>query len=156
MIACLANRGLPHRLVLAGPQERWMEPHIRAAIKMAPRPDRVELAGYVEDLPGTYSGATALLMSSRCEGFGLPALEAMACGTPVVAFTNSSLTEVVGDAGVLVPDGDVEAMARAVGELVDGATLRQELVAAGLGRAAEFPWGRMATAYAELLESVAR
>lgn len=155
VIARLAEQGLPHRLVLAGPQDKWMASQVRAAVQMSPRPDRVEVAGYVADLPATYSGATALLMTSRCEGFGLPTLEAMACATPVVAFANSALPEVVGEAGILVDDGDVEAMARAVRELIESASLRQDLVAAGLARAAQFRWEDMGHAYRELLESVA-
>jgi glycosyltransferase involved in cell wall biosynthesis len=59
----------------------------------------VEAARYVADLPASYRGATALLITGRGEGFGLPALDAMACGAPVVAFANSSLLEVVGDGG---------------------------------------------------------
>jgi len=156
VIARLAERGLPHRLVLAGPQDAWMQAQIRAAVEASPRPDRVRLAGYVEDLPALYRGAAALLMTSRCEGFGLPALEAMACGTPVLAFANSSLPEVVGDAGILVSDGDVDGMVRAVQDLLASATRREELVAAGLAHVAGYRWADMVTAYGQLLESVAR
>jgi glycosyltransferase involved in cell wall biosynthesis len=155
VIARLADQGLPHRLVLAGPQNRWMQSWIEATVRAAPRPDRVEVAGFVQDLPRAYRGATALLMTSRCEGFGLPALEAMACGTPVVAFDNSSLPEVVGDAGLLVPDGDIEAMTRAVRGLVDSPARREEHAAAGVARAAEFRWGDTVAAYCQLLESAA-
>jgi glycosyltransferase involved in cell wall biosynthesis len=156
VVARLADAGLPHRLVLAGPQDRWMASQIQAAVRMSPRPDRVELAGYVPDIAAMYSGAAALLMTSRCEGFGLPTLEAMACGTPVIAFDNSALPEVVGEAGVLVPDGDIEAMTRVVRELIQSGSMRQELVAAGLARAAEFRWGAMVAAYRGLLESARR
>ena len=156
VIARLADLGLPHRLVLAGPQDAWMQAKIRAAVSASARPDRVEVAGYVTDLPATYRGATALLMTSRCEGFGLPVLEAMACGTPVLAFANSSLPEVVGEGGVLVPDGDVEAMAGMVRQLVDGGSMRDELVQAGLLRAGRFRWEDMVTAYGQLLSSAAR
>jgi glycosyltransferase involved in cell wall biosynthesis len=80
----------------------------------------------------------------------------MACGTPVIAFANSSLPEVVGDAGLLVADGDIEAMARAVRRLVDAPSRRQELAEAGLTRAARFRWADMAAAYGQLLHSVIR
>jgi glycosyltransferase involved in cell wall biosynthesis len=155
VIARLAELGLPHRLVLAGPQDAWMEGQVRAAVSASPRPDRVDVAGYVEDLPAVYRGAAALLMTSRCEGFGLPVLEAMACGTPVLAFANSSLPEVVGQAGVLVPDGDVEAMVRGVRQLVQSAEMRDELIEAGLRHSELFRWGKTVTAYRQLLESVA-
>ena len=155
VIARLADRGLPHRLVLAGPQDAWMAAQIRTAVQASPRPDRVEVAGYVADLPALYRGATALLMTSRCEGFGLPVLEAMACGTPVLAFANSALPEVVGEAGVLVSDGDVEAMVEAVRRLVESDGLRDELVGAGLRRSKRYRWSDTVTAYRQLLESVA-
>lgn len=156
VIAGLAELGLPHRLMLAGPRDRWMDSHVEAAVRASPRPDRVRAAGYVQDLPAVYRGATALLMTSRCEGFGLPVLEAMACGTPVLAFANSALPEVVGSAGVLVPDGDIEAMVRAARDLLTSATQRKELAAAGLARAATFRWEDMGAAYRQLAESIVR
>ena len=152
----LAEAGLPHRLVLAGPQDAWMQAQVQAEVRRATRPDRVDVAGYVPDLAAAYRGATALVMTSRCEGFGLPALEAMACGTPVVAFANSALPEVVGEAGLLIGDGDVEAMARALRELGASRSMREELSAAALARSAGFRWGKTVTAYRDLLESVAR
>lgn len=156
VIAHLAERGLPHRLVLAGPQDAWMEAQIRAAVAASPRPDRVDVAGYVDDLPAAYRGATALLMTSRCEGFGFPALEAMACGTPVVAFANSAIPEVVGDGGLLVPDGDLRAMATAVERLIGDRDVTAELVERGLARASELSWEKTVGAYADLLATVAR
>ncbi len=102
--------------------------------------------GYVPDdqLPALYAGASALAMPSRYEGFGLPCLEAMACGTPVVAAAAGALPETVGEAGLLVDPADPEAFA---GELItascDDAT-RDRLVGAGLKRAAGFSWARTA------------
>lgn len=156
VIARLAERGLPHHLVLVGPQDEWMASQIRTLVMRSPRPDRVRVAGFVPDLPAIYRGATALLMSSRCEGFGLPALEAMACGTPVVSFANSSLTEVVGPGGVLVPDGDIDAMAGAVEAIVRDEQHRAALRSRGVVQAGRFPWQRAVDAYAELLLTVAR
>lgn len=156
VIARLAGRGLPHRLVLVGPQDAWMLAQVRAAVAASPRPDRVDVAGYVDDLAAAYRGATALLMSSRCEGFGLPALEAMACGTPVVAFANSSIPEVVGHGGVLVTDGDVEAMAAAVERLIRDPHAKSELSERALEQAATFRQEDEIAGYAQLLRSVVR
>ncbi len=129
---------------------------VRRVVACSPCPQRVEIAGYVQDLPSVYAGATALLMTSRCEGFGLPALEAMACGTPVVAFANSSLPEVLGDDGLLVEDGNVDAMAAAVIGLIDDPASRTELSQRAVRRAAQFRWEDTVQTYLELLRSVAR
>lgn len=156
VITRLSERGLPHRLVMAGPQDPWMRAQVGAAVAASPRPELVDIAGYVDDLAASYRGATALLMTSRCEGFGFPALEAMACGTPVVAFANSSIPEVVGDGGTLVPDGDIDAMVRAVGRLATDPRARSELAERGLARAARFRWEDAIDAYVDVLHSVAR
>jgi glycosyltransferase involved in cell wall biosynthesis len=91
-------------------------------------------------LDALYRGASALVMPSRTEGFGLPALEAMARGCPVVASRAGSLPEVVGDAGLLVPPGDRDALAGALAEVLGDDGLRARLGAAGRRRAAEFTW----------------
>ena len=155
VVAGLAEAGLPHRLIMTGPNDAWMLSQVQDVVARSPRPDRAEIAGYVDDLPATYRSATALLMTSRCEGFGLPALEAMACGTPVVGFANSSLPEVIGEGGVLVPDGDVRAMIAAVERIARGDDLREELRARGIAWAGKFPWRRAVDAYSELVRSVA-
>ncbi len=91
-----------------------------------------------------YGCATCLVLPSLYEGFGLPALEAMACGTPVVVSNVSSLPEVVGDAGLLVDPEDVEGLAATLGRLLADGNLRQRLISLGLQRAKSFSWERTA------------
>ena len=105
-----------------------------------------------EDLPAVYRGAEAFLFPSRAEGFGLPPLEAMACGTPVVCSNRTSLPEAVGEAGILLPPDDVSAWAEAILRLSSDATLKGKLGAAGLRQAARFSWDVTAQRVAEVLE----
>jgi len=91
-----------------------------------------------------YSGALAFVYPSLYEGFGLPPLEAMACGTPVLTSNVTSLPEVVGDAGLLVDPYNVEAIAHGIRRLVEDSALREELKRKGLERAKQFTWERTA------------
>lgn len=119
--------GLP--LVVAGPERD-------AALAAELRRMGADLRGYVDKpaLAELYRGAACLVLPTRYEGFGLPVLEAMACGTPVVAFPDAAVREVAGDAAVLAEDGDLgAAVRRALAE-------RDRLVPAGLARAAHFSW----------------
>ncbi len=138
-------------LVLAG-KPGWGAAPILRRIAAA---SSVRILGYVpdRDLPALLGGAEALAFPSLYEGFGLPALEAMAVGTPVVCADNSSLPEVVGDAGLLVKPTDVDAIATALGLLLEDAPLRDELRRRGLERASAFTWTRCAAATLDLLES---
>lgn len=155
VVAALADAGLPHRLVVAGRIQPWLQAEFDATLRRAPRPELVDVRGFVPDLVSVYRGAAVHLMTSRYEGFGFPVLEAMACGVPVVAFSNSSVPEVVGEAGILVPDGDVEAMASAAVRLVKEPALRAELSQAGIERARLFTWEASAAAHAEIYARVA-
>ena len=103
---------------------------------------RVKRLGYVadEDLPALYSGCESFVFPSTYEGFGLPPLEAMACGAPVVCSNATALPEVVGEAAVLVSPTDPEAIAHAVQQLADDATLRRELRIRGQAQAAQYNW----------------
>ena len=107
---------------------------------------KVVFAGYVPDgdLPAVYSGAVALVFPSIYEGFGLPPLEAMACGTPVICSNAASLPEVVGEAGLLVEPMEVESLAAAIERLISSPDLRRDLSTRGLERAKEFSWERCA------------
>lgn len=117
----------------------------------------VRFLGYVPDahLPALYSGAAAFAYPSVFEGFGLPVLEAMACGTPVVTSTTSSLPEVAGDAAVLVDPLDVEAVAEGIVSAVEERALRRRLRRKGLARARSFTWERAAAETWRVLSEVA-
>ncbi|PJF21426.1 MAG: glycosyltransferase family 1 protein [Phototrophicales bacterium] len=93
-----------------------------------------------EMLPAVYQGASMLVLPSHYEGFGLPLLEAMACGTPVIAANNSSLPEVVGNAGLLVEIDTPDALKEAMQQLLDDSKLRDELRQKGLEQARQFTW----------------
>lgn len=138
-------REIPHRLVLVG-KEGWASEDLQRAISEAPPGREPVFTGYVPDadLPALYAGADVFVYPSLYEGFGLPPLEAMACGTPVITSNTSSLPEVVGEAGVMVDPLDVHALAQAIRELLDDEPRRLALRAAGIRRAAEFHWDRTA------------
>lgn len=153
--AGLARRGLPHRLSMVGHLAPWHEPAVRSLLANAERPDVVDLLGFVDDVVAMYQTADALIVTSRYEGFCLPALEAMACGTPVVAFDNSAIGETVGAGGVLVRDGDVDGFADALALLLGDGGMWRAWSERGMARAREFTWDRCAAAHAEIFRSVA-
>ena len=132
-------------LVLAG-RDGWKVAPMRAAAAASPHAHRIHFPGFVadEDLPAVLSAAHALVWPSLYEGFGLPPLEAMACGTPVVTSNTSSLPEVVGDAALQVDPNDLEALADAMRAVATDAALRDNLVEKGAHRAAQFTWDRTA------------
>jgi alpha-1,3-rhamnosyl/mannosyltransferase len=107
----------------------------------------------LHDLAALYSAAECLVFTSAYEGFGLPPLEAMACGTPVVMFRNSSLPEIAGPS-VMVRDGDAAAMAAAASELIARSAARAARVSAGLAWVADFTWRRTAQRTLEVYEQV--
>jgi glycosyltransferase involved in cell wall biosynthesis len=121
-------------------------PEIRRAIADHGLGGRVVLTGFVpdEDLVFLYGRAYALAFPSLLEGFGLPAVEAMACGTPVVASRAGSLPEVVGDAGLFFDPLDVDAIGRALGDILGDPSRRDLLADAALRRSARLDWDRSA------------
>jgi glycosyltransferase involved in cell wall biosynthesis len=146
---------VPHRLVLVG-KEGWASEELRAAVAEAPAGREPVFTGYVADadLPALYAGADLFVYPSLYEGFGLPPLEAMACGTPVLTSSVSSLPEVVGDAGVTVDPRSISAIADAMLDLLSDDARRAALSAAGIARAAEFNWDRTARQTVEVYRSV--
>jgi len=129
------------KLMLVG-GKGWYYDQIFAAIERFNLQDGVTWAGYVpsDDLPLWYNAADAFAFPSRYEGFGMPLLEAMACGTPVVSSNASSLSEVAGNAALTVLPDDVNALADALHRALSDSALRQDLRAKGLARASTFTW----------------
>jgi alpha-1,3-rhamnosyl/mannosyltransferase len=145
--AVLAVRRLGVKLtfVCAGVDRDVADGLIDEAVR-ATDPGALVLTGPLHDAPllNLYRGASMLLYPSRYEGFGLPVLEAMQCGTPVISARAASMPEIVGDTGVLVDPLDVDAWAQAIVEVIEDDNHRKELSEAGLRRAAEFSWTRTA------------
>ena len=123
-------------------RQAWLFGETLRAIRESGFSDSIILTGYVpdEDLPALYSGARCFVYPSFFEGFGLPPLEAMKCGVPVIAGNRTSLVEVVGDAGILVDPLDPEAIESALSRVLDDQGLREELSVKGLNRSHLFKW----------------
>ena len=137
------------QLVIVGKRAWLSEPIVAEAERRV----HVLMPGFIEDgdLPALYRQAALLAFPSLYEGFGLPVLEAMACGTPVVASTASSVPEVVGEAGLLVEPTNVDGWTAAMRRLLDDTALRRRLREAGLRRAAAFTWEAAAQRWLRLL-----
>lgn len=157
--ARLAPR-LPHTLVFAGPPDRRFPDEARRLSVLLglgsgeQACSRVRFLDWVpeEDLPGLYAGADLVCLPSLIEGFGLPALEAMACGAPVLAAAGSAFPEVIGGAGRLVCPEDPLNFSKAMEEILGDETTRQEMSRAGLQRARQFTWQRSAARVLDLFQ----
>jgi len=119
---------------------------------------RLVWLGYVEraTLPALYAAAGAFVLPSWYEGFGMPVLEAVACGCPVVCANMAALPEAAGDAAVLIDPADTDALARAIAEVLKDRDRRDALRAAGLAQAKRFDWGRSAHTLLQALEELLR
>lgn len=146
---------LRHKLVLVG-RKAWLFDDVVAAARASGYEDELVFTGYVpdDDLVLLYNAADLFVYPSLFEGFGLPPIEAMACGTPVVTSNTSSLPEVVGDAGLMVDPLDVEALAGAIARVLRDGDLRARLAAAGLRHAAQFSWDDTARTIREVYQRV--
>ncbi len=147
--------GLDLPLVVAG-SRAWGADALDRLLGETGMADRVLRIGYVpvERLPCLYSLATAFVFPSVYEGFGLPPLEAMACGCPTLVSDGGALPETVGDAALVVPVGDTEALAAGLVRLVVDKELRQALRKQGLDRAKRFTWARHAARVVSLYEEI--
>ena len=136
---------LDYQLVLGGKID-LVYPEVMSTIKELGLQDEVVLTGYISDdeLPYLYNGAECFVFPSLYEGFGLPPLEAMACGTPVVSSNVSCMPEVLGDAAIYFDPLNVEDMAKAMAEVGKNYTLKRELKAKGLRQAKLYSFDRMA------------
>jgi glycosyltransferase involved in cell wall biosynthesis len=154
----LARRGIAHELVVVGARG-WRDEALLEMVRRSDVAERITLAGRLSDteMIDLYRGAECFVFPSLYEGFGIPPLEAMACGAPVVSSDRTSMPEVVGDAGLLVDPENVEALARALSEVLGSEERRAELRERGLTRASAFTWRRCVEltveAYAETLGS---
>ena len=148
-----SRRVRPPQLVLVG-KRAWLYGETLRAVEREGLAGACVFTGYVPeaDLPALYAGALCFVYPSFFEGFGLPPLEAMQCGTPVITGNLTSLPEVVGDAGLMVDPFDARAIAAALGHVVEDAALREELRGRGLERASRFSWRATAALTLEAYE----
>jgi len=153
--ARLSTNELP-RLVLVG-KRAWLYDETLRALEETGLSKLVILTGYVpqSDLPALYSGALCFVYPSYFEGFGLPPLEAMKCGAPVIVGNTTSLPEVVGNAALSVDPYDVEAIAAGIERLIKDSVLRDQLSVKGLARAEMFDWQKTARQTLRVYEQVA-
>jgi glycosyltransferase involved in cell wall biosynthesis len=151
------RHAIPHSLVLTGLADR-AQTELVALVQQLGLTRDVVFSGFLDDqvLPLIYSAADVLVYPSFYEGFGLPVIEAMACGTPVAASNTTSLPEAVGDAGLLFDPSSNDDMARTIHRLIVDRALHAELARKGLARAQTFSWDTTAQRTLAALTSIVR
>ena len=154
-LAKLRSNGRDLHYAIAG-GKGWLEDEIHDTLAKTGMTPYVHLLGFVhdDDLPALYSGARVSVLVSLYEGFGLPVLESMACGTPVITSNISSLPEVAGEAALLVDPYDESAIINAMAALDEDSTLRSNLIEAGTKQAAKFTWARSAAQLLAIYEDL--
>lgn len=155
LIDAWESLGDPPRLVLAG-ASGWKNEDLRRRARPGIESGKIEVTGFIDrpTLRDLYRRCTVFVYPSHFEGFGLPILEAMACGAPVLTTRGGAIPEAAGDAGIIVDPGDPEALARELRRLLGSAALRRELRERGIERAASFDWNRPAKTASEVFRSV--
>ncbi|HEY6736297.1 MAG TPA: glycosyltransferase family 1 protein [Candidatus Saccharimonadia bacterium] len=144
-----------YQLVLAG-RKGWHNAELDTLLDELGKKISIVVTGYVlnEDLPVLYAGAAVFVLPSLYEGFGMPVLEAMACGAPVITANNSSLPEVAGEAGVLVEALDVAGLCQAMVDVLHDDQRRARMRRAGLARAQAYSWEKSATLLANVIDEL--
>jgi glycosyltransferase involved in cell wall biosynthesis len=151
----LQNQGFPHALVIVG-RYGWGYEAVLKQVQELKLKQWVHFTGYVEhsELPAIYNLASLMVYPSFYEGFGLPVLEAMASGTPLVTTEVSSMPELVGGAGLLFPPGDKEALVEAMRSVLSDKEFGDHLSSLGLQQAARFTWRQTATETLQVYNSI--
>ncbi|MFQ5811966.1 MAG: glycosyltransferase family 4 protein [Anaerolineae bacterium] len=151
----LVTRHPSLQLVIAG-GKGWLYEEIFASVERLGLEEKVIFPGFVADehLPALYNLAELFVFPSLYEGFGLPPLEALACGTPVITSNASSLPEVVGEAGPMVEATDVEALAEAMKRVLEDDALQERMIAKGMKQAGKFTWEKTAAKLLSLYEAI--
>lgn len=144
------------KLVLAG-KKGWMYDSIFALVQKYHLEDDVIFTGYVdeEDVPALLCGAEIFVFPTLYEGFGIPPLEAMACGTPVITSNTSSLPEVVGEAGITIPPLDTDLLAEKMAQLLSDSELKLHYISSGLKQAEKFTWKNSADKLVQIYKNLA-
>lgn len=139
------NNDIKHKLVLAGDASYGYD-EAKYMVHEYDLANEVIMTGWLDekDIPYIYNGATAFVFPSRYEGFGIPLLQSMACGTPIIASNVSSIPEVVGDAAILIDPTDLGAISAAMEQLILDDNLKKELIAKGMERIKNFSWQKTA------------
>ena len=151
----MMDDGARHQLVLVG-MSGWKNTSLYGLIENHPAKDGIIITGYMamEELAPIYTGAEVFIFPSLYEGFGLPVLEAMQCGCPVISSTTSSIPEVAGDACILIDPHDIPGLASAIKKVLSGRKVRNEMIGKGLARSRLFSWEKSARRLLEIVRSV--
>lgn len=151
-----AERALPHKLLIAGADLPGTSPFRSVIAELGLGAD-VVVRGYVthEEMPLVYNAAAAFVYPSSYEGFGMPVLEAMACGAPVIALDNTAFPEFAGGVAHLLPDARVETLAQGLAAVLDDPALRARMAAEGPRRAAAYDWRLVTQRYLDLMIPIA-
>lgn len=156
-MAILKERGLlTHKLIIVGDDRVGYKLHLRQIAEELDVINQIDFLGIVPHckLPAIYSGARLFILLSSCESFGLPILEAMACGCPVICSNRSSLPEIAGGAALLVESDDVSQIANTIASVISNPALGYQLSLKGLQRVKDFSWENTARKTLDVFEKV--